>query len=306
MKQSDEDVQQATGPSAWSARVDRWVARADSDQKLFRQANKVMVERALDGRPRDGVSRNQAYGLRAVINVAAAHVPDVLRNGYRNCYDNKLVPIGSKPARVSRTRERIDGVIAQLVPGSSKEQLYFAAVELNGSGVRFYGDVCLVVRPSEFDEDAVVLDRNSYDLARPPLAPKDGKDVDELLRKAHTIAGTRADVPAMATLKIFDGSGDRGRLVTVGQVSQGMVEDEDYIEVPLARPGNRLSARHFERGRLSAADVALDARIADEAANGPTPDLVDLLWRERRRRAAKALREEGVPLSTVVSQGRLR
>jgi hypothetical protein len=303
MKQSGEDEQQP----AWSSRVDEWVARADDAQRPYREANRLMIERAIDGRPRDGGSRNAAFASRAVINVAAAHVPDVLNNGYRNCYDNRLPLIGSKPARVSKTRERVDEIVAELIPGSIREQLYFAAVELNGPGVRFYGDVCLIVRQSEFDDDAVVLDRNSYDLARPPLAPGDGTDVEHLRRKARAITGRRSDVPAMATLKILEGAGDRGRLVTVGQVSQGMVEDEDYIEVPLYRPeGNRLSAKHFERGRLSAADVALDARVADGVANGPTPDLVDLLWRERRRAAAKAMREADLPLSTVVSQGRLR
>src|SRR4029079_16002742 len=65
------------------------------------------------------------------------------------------------------TRLGVDEALAKLTAGP-KESIYFGAVELNGTGVRFYGDLCLILAPQNVPQTTVILESNSYDLVRPP------------------------------------------------------------------------------------------------------------------------------------------
>jgi hypothetical protein len=62
-----------------------------------------------------------------------------------------------------------------------------AAAELNGAGIRFYGDVCLVLKPAAIAPDTKVLDRNSYDVLREPFRSavdrRTGQDMKQRARR---------------------------------------------------------------------------------------------------------------------------
>ena len=109
----------------------------------------------------------------------------------------------------------------------------------------------------------------------------------------------------MAVVKILEGRADDRRRMTTGAVSQGVLSDEDYIEVP--KRGS-FAAKDLEECRLGAADAAAEARIADRLHNGPPPSFAELQWRHRRR-VAEALLANGpdrVPVRVVVTVGRDR
>jgi hypothetical protein len=214
---------------------------------------------------------------------------------------------GENPPSPNATRERIDTALAYF--GSfSRSDLYYAAAELNGAGIRYYGDLCLVLKQSEVLSDTKLLDRNSFDLSRSPIRERIAQDstsglastVDEVKRIAGAWA---ADVCDMAICKIMDGGRDNDRLLTTGTISAGLLNDEDYLEV--LRIGS-FGADDLEEVRVAAVDAGTEGRVADRLSRGPTPSQTELLWRHRRRHADRALAAAGVRSRVVVTAGRAR
>src|SRR5205807_859571 len=100
----------------------------------------------------------------------SAHVPafcEASRKGekkpYKNGYDLGKFRLGSPPpSSEPKLRETVDAALP--LNGVHPEDVYFGAVELFGSGIRFYGDVCLVIARDAIAAGTLVLDRNSFDL----------------------------------------------------------------------------------------------------------------------------------------------
>ena len=42
-------------------------------------------------------------------------------------------------------------------PDNAPDNIYFGAVEINGAGIRFYGDVCLVLKEGAVTQETTIL-----------------------------------------------------------------------------------------------------------------------------------------------------
>lgn len=281
-------------------------AAALQEQAGYRSSNADVIRRVVKGIGIDSGRRRAASGARVVFNLACAHVRAMLAGRYLNGYDLMRARIGSRPPKpVSERRRTIDGVVARCAAGGgTAESLYYGAVEINGAGMRYYGDMCLVLRADAVEAETLVLFRNSYDLDREPIRGRVGGDSALLETEAEALCGRwPKDVSDMAVCKLLDGSAGQPRLMTTGTVSEGVLSDEDYIEIP--RVGS-FTAAELAEIRTSAADAATEALIADRETQGPSTTLARLLWRQRRRDAEKAARERGLDVRVVGTHGRAR
>lgn len=279
-------------------------------------ANVDMVRRTLNGKGPHSTS-SPAPGMRIVYNLPARHALSFLdhssslpgRGAYLNRTDvNRVI---GKPLPKNSLRDRVDQAVcaaANVLRSSLTPQTaYYGAMELNGTGIRYFGDVCLVLAPN--DDDPVMLIRNSYDLSVPPV-------VNRLLpltpiaqdRKAARIAiewigKWKSDACDMAIVKVMTHAAPTERRMTVGQVSKAILDDEDYIEIVRSKT---FRPSDIEEIRLTAEDAALEARIADRIRVGGAPTSADMLWRFRRRWVDYAARQAGRVTRTVTSTGRAR
>jgi hypothetical protein len=274
----------------------------------------TIVLRAIKGLQIDSDEKNDGAGYRIVVNMSSAHIPTFCKQSiYKNAYELEASPrVGHKPFKVSAKRKSVDAALRELT-GCEPESLYFAAVELNGSGIGFYGDCCLTLRESAVGKvlpagSAKLLDRNSYDLIRSPLR----EEIDETAGDAEAARAEKAEslsgdfpeaLPFIAAIKVLESRPGAGRLLSTGMVSNGVLEDEDYIETLMTqsfRPDD------IHEVRLSAADVALDERIRSRGMSGFPPTHAELLWRRRRRVSEGRLSEKRIPVRVVTSTGRTR
>lgn len=293
----------------WTIAIESYIQKA----KGFAATNHAMVEAVVSGYGPDKKTADAGAGARTVMNISSAHVPSfctAARNmdpsPYKNGYDLGHYRIGAKPGDL-KTRELVDDALP-LDAKETKDQVYFGAVELNGSGIRFYGDICLVLKCDATDSATAVLDRNSYDLVRSPLR----EEIDEAggppgaarKNKAAELFGRWEDhLGAMSALKVLKRLGDRERRYTTGQISEALREDEDYMEV--LRIGS-FGPDSLQEARVSATESAHDALVGDRLTTRPTPRMESLMWRFRRHTAESALRAEDVTLNVVTTAGRTK
>jgi hypothetical protein len=299
----------------WDLRIkDEIAARATEDssgeRKAYAVANAEMARRAVDGRGPDDEEPVIGSGARMVVNISSAHVPAFCRASasgearpYKNAYDLGRYRLGDEAPEAAPPRRVYVDRALPVKP--SPAEIYFGAIELNGTGVRFYGDVCLVLRLEAVDPSTVILDRNSYDLVRPPISDRfDFGDVRAMRREAKRLAGRwDRDRGSMVALKMLQSSSSTIRRVSTGQVSGSMLDDEDYIEV--LKVGS-FGASNVQEARLSAAEAAVDARTAEAMRLGPMPSAAAVLWRLRRRTAERALGRVGLQMRVVTTSGRVR
>jgi hypothetical protein len=297
--------------ATWAQRLGRLIApitKRNREDGAYAHANRDSVRRAILGRDPFGTWTHPTSGARMVVNLSSAHIPAfcnaVKRNDlrpYKNCYD--LARLGGR--RVSKDRRLVD----QALPVSDMTKVYFGAVELNGAGIRLYGDMCLVLKNDATDDATCVLDRNSFELLRSPVAdefagrsPADA--VTARQRKLQFWSGLwTKDLGFIAAMKVLRSVGARDRRWTVGQISQAVREDEDYIEVLRMES---FGPADLQEARLSSADAAHDALVGNRLLRGPIPRLESLIWRSRRIRAERALRVAGVVVRIVTAAGRTR
>jgi hypothetical protein len=304
-------VKRVSNTSNWSLNENTQLSEVTLTEE-WRLAHRTVVADAL------AVSTTErAQGARMCVNMAAAHVPEFVQRGgsYKNAYDlDKEARIVGAPSNVlSETRRVVDSLLP-LPATQTAESTYFGAVETTGCGVRFYGDFCLVLCRTSVPGDTVILDRNSYDLVRPPLnswraEPKSKVTARELQNKsgiveAQKLAGEfTKDLPSMVMVNLAK----RGRLgdrrLTIGQLSDCVLDDEDYIEVLKA---NTFTIEDIDDVRTSAAEAAAESLIGDHLNRGPPPNFAELLWRSQRRRAASVLRLAARSVRIVTTSGRVR
>lgn len=276
-------------------------------QSLLQKANRAMVRNAMLGFGPDAQRPDPEAGERLVYNISSVHVGNVLSTRYLNGYDLKTI-LGTRG--VSRLRRQIDEVVAELAGNNqTPETSYYGAVELNGSGIRYFGDFCLVLKPNP-DRDGMLLFTNSYDVHRQPMRDSafvSGNQVRTKQNRRDVLDGWAgrwpADAPDMAVLKLAATIAASRRRMTIGDIAANILVDEDYIEV--ARHGS-FQAGDIEEIRVSAADAAAEARIADRLFAGPTPSLSELQWRHRRRAAETAALAAGLTVRVVLTLGRDR
>lgn len=293
----------------WNAKALGVIAgTSGAGPNTYRQANAAIIHKTVNGIGVDSGRSCAVAGIRLVYNMSSAYIPAMLLNGYKNCYDLENAKTGrvggAPPSGVSQKRIMIDQAIAKLLPRQpNHESIYYGAIDLNGCGMRYYGDLCLVLKPATFPAKTVVLDRNSYDLQRPPIRDDIALGIKTLDDAAAELAGDRGDAADMLTFKILsDGLGER-RLLTSGKISQAILTDEDYHEVP--RVGS-FSGADVAEIRTTAADATAEMSIGSQLAQGVTPSVTGLLWRQRRRHAAASAAANGLSVRVVIADGRVR
>lgn len=288
----------------WKAEAGKLVSMGTSVEVSYRTANANIIARAINGIGMDSGLRRPSDGVRAVFNVSSTHLPSILASGYDNGYHRSPRRTIGDPPPVSTRRVFVDRAIAAAAarPGEH-EHIHYGAVDLNGTGMRYYGDICLVLKHAEFPHDEVVLSRNSYDLVRAPIADRIADDAQRAIKEAVSIIGSRNDVACMLACKTLDQQGTDRRLLTVGRISQALLYDEDYFEVVRFK---RFEASAIEELRLSSTDVAIELEIAGQLSRGMTPSLEELIWRYRRELARVAAARERIPVRVVMSDGRVR
>jgi hypothetical protein len=271
-----------------------------------------MIENAMRGLGPDARNPSPESGMRLVYNISSAHLPALLGaggpNAYMNRYDLERLRVGERPPSGPSLRKLVDEIIARVAGTADGSALYYGAVELNGAGIRYFGDACLVLTSRSVASQTVVLYRNSYDLARSPIRQRimkhGAKFKDAALREAQALAGQwPTDVPEMAASKVLDGGFSGERRLTSAMVSAGVLSDEDYLEV--VRVGS-FGSEDIEEIRVSAIDAGAEARIADRLMRGPTPSLAEMLWRHRRRAAERSSAKRKLTTRVVVTHGRAR
>lgn len=275
----------------------------ERDKKAYLEANAEAVDGVLTGRgPDDSVAN--AAGAVMIANISSTHLPDFCkasRRGdpkpYKNTYDLNKNIVGDPTSR----RVQVDEALPIKFPYANA---YFGAVAVTGAGIRFYGDVCLVLKAASTPQRTTILDRNSYDLIRSPLKDWIGGSQTKRRDAADDLKGEWSlDLSAMASIKVLERMPATSRRLTTGQIAATLLDDEDYIEV--VREGS-FGAADLLEARTSAADATLEERLERRLQNGPAPSATELLWLRRRRQAERQLRSSGVALRVVVTSGRER
>lgn len=305
--------------ATWAMRLSRQLVqlvRKNKSGATYAAANSMSVQRAVDGMGPDSPKIDPRAGARMVVNLSSAHVPGFceasakgLVRPYKNGYDlAALAQARGLSSPVSPSRLTVDAALP--LPSSvAAKDVYFGAVELNGTGIRFYGDVCLVLRRDSVPRDTVVLDRNSYDLLRSPTREQIGAlpVAGQAVARKNVASGWSGewarDLGAMAAIKAVLSLGIRERRWTTGQINEAVRSDEDYLEVLKV---NSFSASDLQEARVSASDAAHDALVGSRLSRRPLPRLESLIWRNRRSRAEAALRNVQVPVRIMTSSGRTR
>jgi hypothetical protein len=311
-------VSSSSAPPSWRERLNTeldGLAPEGTELRGYLDANADAIKRAITGRGPDSEKRTTGAGAHMAVNIAAAYVPAFCEattknepRPYQNCYDLEDRRIGDPP---SATRVRVD---QSLPTDGSMRQVCFGAVEVNGTGVRFYGDFCFVLNDTMVRDDTIILDRNSYDIERLPLSARlEGKSDSERAAERKSIVGILkgnwTDLHAIASIKLLERFARRRRRLTVGEISDAMLADEDYVEIVWLHPSDRkrsFGASDLLEVRVSAADVALEERIGAHGAAGPPPSATEMTWRSQRRRAEDALGSAAVPIKVVTTTGRIR
>jgi hypothetical protein len=265
----------------WRQRVADWLSRSSGNP--FLDDNVELVRQIME---------HSESGLRMVVNISAMALLSFLAEGrYRNLYERPI--IGGSRKTPSPERRQVDSLLGFRNPSG----YYFGAVALGGTGVRFYGEYCLVLNPGAVEDTTQILDRDSYDLLLPPLSVQASMPaIVDMLR------GTwKADAVDMLTLKLLPELADSNRLITTGTVSEMILYDQDFVEIH--KQGD-ITPTSLEEVRQSPDEIAIEARIQGRGAAGFAPTAVELLWLERRDKVVRALERDGVRSRIVTLHGR--
>ncbi|HUK19735.1 MAG TPA: hypothetical protein VLW65_25120 [Bryobacteraceae bacterium] len=267
---------------SWDKRVQNWLRGAANNP--FLEGNHRII--------RQIVSHDES-GLRMVINIGAEALLSFLaERHYYNLYEEPV--IGGKRRTPSQERIQVDRLLGF---GNRPREYYFGAVALGGTGVRFYGEYCMAIKPSEVPDDTQIFDRDSYDLLLPPLS-----DVPNVSALATQLRGSwKADVIDMLVRKVLPELQGANQLITTGTVSEMILHDQEFVEI---HKRGVIGPRSIEEVRQSPDEIAIEARIQGRANAGLAPNAVELRWLQQRRNVLDALAREGIPCRVVTLHGR--
>lgn len=300
------------------------VAKANGKAGIerFVRANVDSVKQLLRGIGPDETVPSPGAGAGITFNISCRHVPALCKDSaagtqsaYKNTYD-----LGKAGTRRQRVDEAVEAVCRACGVSVTKEKIYFAAVETMGTGIRFFGDFCMVLRfrPNWDDvnglawlttpeQQCLVLERNSYDLVRAPLvariAAAADADQERQAIAAQWLGSWASQLIDMVALRVLDALPIEERRWTSSEISRVILDDEDYTEVLFPRS---FDVNELAEVRVSAADAAAEGDIADRERTGEAPALHELEWRRQRREARKALAAARIPVRVVTTLGRTR
>jgi len=209
----------------------------DPDREEFLRENIESVGQVIAGLGPDSSKPIDGAGARIVFNMSCKHVPDfcndstITGSAYKNAYKLSSSP---SPIRIA-VDETVERCSAMLGSSLAKEDISFAAIETSGTGIRFYGDMCLVLKPPSDMRQFLLIDRNSYDVTRNPIAQRvrDAVSLGVTGEQARVVEMSRwfgrwADLAHLLAMKIIRRLPLAARRWTTGQVAQAVLEDEDY------------------------------------------------------------------------------
>ncbi len=267
---------------SWPERVNAWLANQTPDP--FLDGNATLIRQIME---------HSESGLRVVVNISAEALLGFLAaRRYYNLYDNPV--IGAARRKPSPERIAVDQMLGF---GSDANDFYFGAVALGGTGVRFYGEYCMALKPWVIADDTQILDRDSYDLLLPPLS--NGPPIQNLVQQ---LAGTwKADCVEMLLRKLLPELAGSNRLITTGTVSEMILHDQEFVEV---HKRGVISPSSIEEVRQSPDEIAMEARIQSRSNAGYAPTAVELRWLQQRQSVVDALEREGIHSRIVTLHGR--
>ena len=253
----------------WPERLE---AAFDSEQaNAFARANFASLQTT---------AQDEITGVRMVVNIPADALLNFLRSKrYLNAYSRPIV--GGQPREPSVTRVQVDEWLGFEDP----ENHYFGAVAMGGTGVRFYGEYCMVLRPETVPPETRVFDRNSYDLTRPPFDQEEDKP-----RVVRALGGTWGkDLVSLVMMKLLASMREVPWLVTLGTISDEILHDEEFVEVHLR---GEFGPADLEEIRQAPEDESVELDIERRYRAGAMPATEEMLWRGRRMLVASAMAEE--------------
>lgn len=269
----------------WAQRVQEWDSLPQNQG--FSASNQVVAENAIN---------EPDAGLRAVINISASALLSLLPdNRYLNLYDRPLVG----KARPEPSPQR---VLVDIKIGIRPKHTYFAAVALGGSGVRYYGEYCMVLKLGVAQGATQLLDRDSYDLLLPPLAEIEPDDPTSALVVERIRGRWESDLRDMILMRVLPELEHQPRLVTSGTIAAMVLRDQEFIEVHLDLPDS-FTLEDVEEVRESPDEVAVEARLRNRLGGGRTVPVVEWLWLLRRELVARGLDDIGKRTRVVTAHG---
>lgn len=308
----------------WEKRAQRVIKRLSGAYPLiakFAYANLKASEDALAGKGPDAATPDPNAGMRAVVNIASVHVPRFCERSSRNitpAYLNKYdldsnavaIRAGDEPPSNHWSRRAyVDHALAR-IHGQPMNQIYYAAAELNGAGIRFYGDICFVLKTAAVPIGTFVLDRNSYDVFRSPFAAAIERistiEQQQAARACvlSALSGTvEPDLKTIGAIKVLTSTGERDRRLSTGQISAGVLDDEDYIEI--LKVGS-FAADDIQEVRVSAAEASLENHVERRLRSEPLASHEERIWLRDRRKAVRKLAEQKLPAKVVTTNGRTK
>ncbi len=267
----------------WGDRLKSWLAK--TGEMSFNDANRVTISRCL---------QDEKTGLRMVINIPADALIGFLSTGeYLNAYNEPI--IGKRPRYPSETRIQVDG----LLQFDDPSRYYFGAAAVGGTGIRFYGEYCMVLRRERIVDETRVFDRNSYDLLRPPFLALDDSAKADLVKKLR--GKWSPDLVHILVLKLLPALRDTQWLVTLGTISDAILHDEEFTEVHLE---GGFDPSDVEEIRQAPEEETIENPIAARYRQGLPPTAAELLWTARRAFVTGFLARKKIDNRIVVSSGR--
>jgi len=122
---------------------------------------------------------NPDQGIRVVVNLALRHAiaffDTCSRLPGRGRYVNRVAATGRVGVKLTAAtkRERVDRFVARTAQDLDRKvethEIVYTAVELNATGIAYFGDLCLVLKWDDVPADTLSLLHNSYDLAVAPI-----------------------------------------------------------------------------------------------------------------------------------------
>ncbi len=240
--------------------------------------------------------------LHVVFNIGADALRNfVLTDDYRNVYEHPVVE--GKELRPSSKRIHIDSIVGLADP----KNYYFCALSVGGTGMRFYGEYCVVLKsPDDAASVKHVLDRNSYEFATEPLARiLEGRPLHEQQHLASKLMCEfrSDDFGDMLSIKVLQHHGARPRLLTIGTVGEAVLSDEDYVE---AYHEGKIRLASVYEVRSHPEDEMTESSIEDRFGRGELVSTEELQWAARRQQVREAMDAKGIRHRVVTGNGRGR
>ena len=281
--------------ATWEDRKKHVLGHASQWLDGFAQANAAYVHEM-------ALATSESARLHVVFNIGSDALRSFLEtDDYKNVYEHPVVE--GKELHPSEKRKYVDRICSLDPP----KDYYFCALSVGGTGMRFYGEYCVVLKsPDDAARVERVLDRNSYDFMIPPLLDIFNKLDENGQQRIATrlMCDFRStDLGDMLSIKVLQHHGARPRLLTIGSVGAAVLSDEDYVE---AYHKGKIRLATVLEIRSHPEDEMTESSIEDRFVRGEAVSAEELQWAARRQQVRKAMDDKGIRHRVVTGNGRGR